>query len=58
MVNGHALKSFLKGPLVWSFAASVRARKCLKPMGAAPLPSVAAVVCTSSLDALLIIVAP
>jgi hypothetical protein len=41
-------KSFLNGPSFWSFAASVSARNLLKPAVAAPRPSAAAQVRTSS----------
>lgn len=49
----HALKSFLKGPSFRSLAASVRARNLLNPVVAAPLPSAAALVSTSSLEAII-----
>lgn len=48
---GHGLKSFLKGPSLRSFAASVKARNLLNPVVAAPLPSAAALVNTSSREA-------
>ncbi|GKD90106.1 hypothetical protein Tco_1365613, partial [Tanacetum coccineum] len=47
----QALKSFLNGPSVRSFATSVKARNLLKPVVAAPLPRAATLVSTSSLDA-------
>lgn len=47
----HALKSFLKGPSFRSFAASVSARNLLNPVVAAPRPSAAALVNTSSREA-------
>lgn len=49
--SAHALKSFLKGPSFRSFAASVKARNLLNPVVAAPLPSAAALVSTSSREA-------
>lgn len=48
----QALKSFLKGPSFRSFAASVKARNLLNPVVAAPLPSAAALVSTSSREAI------
>lgn len=42
------LNSFLKGPSFRSFAASVKARNLLNPVVAAPRPSAAALVNTSS----------
>lgn len=48
----QALKSFLKGPSFRSFAASVNARNLLNPVVAAPRPSAAALVSTSSLEAI------
>ena len=52
MCEFHALKSFLNGPSFRSFAASVRARNRLKPVVAAPRPSAAALVSTSSREAI------
>lgn len=49
----HALKSFLNGPSFRSLAASVKARNLLNPVVAAPLPSAAALVNTSSLEAII-----
>lgn len=46
----YALNSFLKGPSFRSLAASVRARNLLNPVVAAPRPSAAALVSTSSLE--------
>jgi hypothetical protein len=48
----QALKSFLKGPSFRSFAASVKARNLLNPVVAAPLPRAAALVSTSSREAI------
>ena len=42
----------LKGPSFRSFAASVKARNLLNPVVAAPLPSAAALVSTSSREAI------
>ena len=50
--NSHALKSFRKGPSLRSLAASVKARNLLNPVVAAPRPSAAALVSTSSRDAI------
>lgn len=47
----YVLNSFLKGPSFLSLAASVRARNLLKPVVAAPRPSAAALVNTSSREA-------
>ena len=55
-IDPQALKSFLKGPSLRSFAASVRARNLLNPVVAAPLPRAAALVSTSSLE--LVAIAP
>lgn len=52
MSDPHALKSFLKGPSLRSFAASVSARNLLNPVVAAPRPSAAALVSTSSREAI------
>lgn len=52
MSDSHALKSFLKGPSFRSFAASVSARNLLNPVVAAPRPSAAALVSTSSREAI------
>lgn len=49
------MNSFLKGPSFRSFAASVKARNLLNPVVAAPLPSAAALVKTSSLEAVAMI---
>lgn len=46
------MKSFLKGPSFLSFAASVRAKNLLNPVVAAPRPRAAALVRTSSRDAI------
>lgn len=51
-INYQALKSLRKGPSFRSFAASVKARNLLNPVVAAPLPSAAALVSTSSLEAI------
>jgi len=48
----QALKSFRKGPSFLSLAASVRARNLLKPVEAAPRPRAAALVSTSSPEAI------
>jgi hypothetical protein len=47
----YGLKSFLKGPSFLSLAASVSARNRLNPVVAAPRPSAAALVRTSSREA-------
>lgn len=47
------VKSFLKGPSFRSLAASVKARNLLNPVVAAPLPSAAALVKTSSREAII-----
>lgn len=52
LLTFQGLKSFLKGPSFLSFAASVRARNLLNPVVAAPRPNAAALVRTSSLDAI------
>lgn len=49
-IGTYPLNSFLNGPSLRSFAASVKARNLLKPVVAAPLPSAAALVSTSSLE--------